>query len=303
MATAIRHITVDCHDPLRLARFWGEALGFVEDPDGPNLPGEDEALVMDPHGLRPGLLFIQVPEPKSTKNRIHLDLEPELPRDAEVERLLGLGATLVDDRRDPDGTGWAVLADPEGNELCVERSAADRGRPGPVDTGERAMLPDHRTADERAMLEAMLDWYRAGVVAKVQGIDPRVAATSPVRSGTTVAGLVKHLALVEESWFCIRYAGLPERGPWADADWDADPDWEFHTANHEPMADLVALYELTCQRSRDAVADRALDDVGADTKRGAFSLRFVYLHLIEETARHLGHLDVLREVLDGTTGE
>jgi hypothetical protein len=73
------------------------------------------------------LLFITVPEPKRGKNRLHLDLVPlESPRDEEVDRLLAIGATLVDDQRRSDGTGWAVLADPEGNEFCVERSDAER---------------------------------------------------------------------------------------------------------------------------------------------------------------------------------
>nr|WP_237519388.1 VOC family protein [Streptomyces sp. HUCO-GS316] len=74
-----------------------------------------------------GLLFVTVPEVKTTKNRLHLDLQPQdRTRDEEIERLLALGALLIDDRRNPDGTGWAVLADPEGNEFCVERSAGER---------------------------------------------------------------------------------------------------------------------------------------------------------------------------------
>ncbi len=72
-------------------------------------------------------MFIQVPEPKAGKNRLHLDLVPrDRTRDAEVHRILALGANLVDDRRDADGTGWAVLTDPEGNEFCVLRSDAER---------------------------------------------------------------------------------------------------------------------------------------------------------------------------------
>ncbi|MGW1927208.1 VOC family protein [Streptomyces massasporeus] len=87
-------------------------------------PGDEEALVETPGA---GLLFIQVPEAKAGKNRVHLDLQPQdRTRDEEIERLLGLGATLLDDRRNPDGTGWATLGDPEGNEFCVERSAAER---------------------------------------------------------------------------------------------------------------------------------------------------------------------------------
>jgi hypothetical protein len=74
----------------------------------------------------PWLLFVRVDEPKQVKNRVHLDLEPDGPREAEVDRLLALGATLVADHRNPDGTGWVTLADPEGNELCVLRSAAER---------------------------------------------------------------------------------------------------------------------------------------------------------------------------------
>lgn len=74
----------------------------------------------------PVLYFNQVPESKKSKNRIHLCLRPETSREQEVERLLGLGATLVTDHRNPDGSGWAVLADPEGNEFCVLRSESDR---------------------------------------------------------------------------------------------------------------------------------------------------------------------------------
>ncbi|GHH28703.1 hypothetical protein GCM10017774_03330 [Lentzea cavernae] len=74
----------------------------------------------------PVLFFNQVPEPKTVKNRLHLCLRPDTTRDEEVERLLGLGATLVGDHRNPDGTGWAILADPEGNEFCVLRSESER---------------------------------------------------------------------------------------------------------------------------------------------------------------------------------
>ncbi|MGV9890074.1 VOC family protein [Streptomyces sp. NPDC003395] len=124
MTSAIRHTTIDSADAYRLALFWSEVLGLpVHDDDK---PGDPEALI---EGA--GLLFVTVPETKTLKNRVHFDLQPQdRTRDEEVRRLLGLGATLVDDRRDPDGTGWAVLADPEGNEFCVERSAAERAATG-----------------------------------------------------------------------------------------------------------------------------------------------------------------------------
>ncbi|MFD8825694.1 VOC family protein [Streptomyces sp. NPDC059605] len=122
MTSLIRHITVDCADAYGLARFWSQVLESpLSDEDS---PGDPEALVEAPGA---GMLFITVPEPKSTKNRLHLDLQPQdRTRDEEVERLLGLGATLVADHRKPNGRGWATLADPEGNEFCVECGAAER---------------------------------------------------------------------------------------------------------------------------------------------------------------------------------
>ena len=303
MLARIHHITIDCRHPYRLAQFWAGVLGFTDDPSDPNDPDDTEVLIVDPAGHHPGVLFIAVPDDKAVKNRVHLDLQPSEARDTAVERVQALGGRVVSDHRRPDGSGWVVMADPEGNELCVERSAQERGGPSePVDTGERPMPPIH-VADERTTLIGMLDWYRAGVVRKVEGVSPRAAAAVPFGSSTSIAGIVKHLALVEDSWFTHRFAGEPEPEPWVSVDWDADRDWEFHTAVDEPMADLLHLYEVACERARVVVAEHELDDVGADTSRRVFSLRFVLVHLIEETARHLGHLDLLREHLDGTTGE
>ncbi|CCK26348.1 glyoxalase [Streptomyces davaonensis JCM 4913] len=125
MTSAIRHVTIDSVDAYRLASFWSQVLGLPVHED--NEPGDEDVLI---EGA--GLLFVTVPEPKTVKNRVHLDLQPQdRTRDEEVERVLTLGATLVGDRRAPDGKGWAVLADPEGNEFCVERGAAERaGEPG-----------------------------------------------------------------------------------------------------------------------------------------------------------------------------
>ncbi|MFI5820894.1 VOC family protein [Streptomyces rishiriensis] len=120
MTSALRHVTIDCSDAYALGNFWSEVLGMPLQED--DKPGDEEAMIEDA-----GLLFVTVPEAKSQKNRIHFDLQPQdRNREEEVERLLTLGATLVDDHRKPDGTGWAVLADPEGNEFCVERSAGER---------------------------------------------------------------------------------------------------------------------------------------------------------------------------------
>ncbi|MEV1065092.1 VOC family protein [Streptomyces sp. NPDC050263] len=120
MTSAIRHVTIKSSDAYSLGSFWSEVLGEPLHED--DHPGDEEALI---EGA--GLLFVTVPEAESQKSRIHVDIQPQdRTREEEVERLLALGATLVDDRRRPDGTGWAVLADPEGNEFCVERSAGER---------------------------------------------------------------------------------------------------------------------------------------------------------------------------------
>lgn len=126
MTARLRSVTFDCAEPYALAVFWSQVTGFQEDPANPNAPDDPEALIVGP-GDGPALLFIPVPEPKTVKNRTHLDLQPvERTRDEEVARLLSLGATLVADHRQPDGAGWVVLTDPEGNEFCVERNAAER---------------------------------------------------------------------------------------------------------------------------------------------------------------------------------
>ncbi|KZC96402.1 MULTISPECIES: VOC family protein [Clavibacter] len=126
MSARIRHVAVDCRDPHALSLFWAGVTGFAEDPDEPNRPDEDAAWLGDPvSGL--GIILQRTDAPKTAKNRVHLDLAPDdRTRDEEVDRVLALGATLVADRRNADGSGWVVLADPEGNEFCVERSDAER---------------------------------------------------------------------------------------------------------------------------------------------------------------------------------
>jgi catechol 2,3-dioxygenase-like lactoylglutathione lyase family enzyme len=126
MTALISHTTFDSRDAQAMSVFWGEVLGFVEDPDDRNEPGDEECLITSADGAQ-RLLFIEVPEGKSVKNRLHLDLEPAAgTRDEELGRLLGLGARVLEDRRRPDGSGWVVLADPEGNEFCILRSDAER---------------------------------------------------------------------------------------------------------------------------------------------------------------------------------
>jgi predicted enzyme related to lactoylglutathione lyase len=123
----IRTITVDCADAGVVGRFWETVLGWpLEVESDGSAPSPGEAFLQNPTG-GPNMLFQRVPEPKRVKNRVHLDLGPtDHTRDEEVARLEGAGATVVGDHRKADGTGWVVMADPEGNEFCVERSDAER---------------------------------------------------------------------------------------------------------------------------------------------------------------------------------
>jgi uncharacterized damage-inducible protein DinB len=162
-------------------------------------------------------------------------------------------------------------------------------------------------ADELTSLEAYLDYQRETMAARLAGLTAEQATRPLAPSPLTLAGLVKHLALVEDTWFQERLLGRPLPEPWAGAPFDDDPDWEFHSARHEPPGDLLVLYARACDRSRAAVA--ALGDPGAlsATPRPRtgehFTLRWMLLHMIEETARHNGHADLIRESIDGVTGE
>ena len=128
MTSFISHTTVDCHDAYALSEWWKQVLGYVDIEGDPNLPGHEECMIVSPDtGHR--LLFIEVPDDKQVKNRIHLDLQPSAgTRDEEVDRVVGLGATVFDDQRNHHGPGigWVVLQDPEGNEFCILRSAEER---------------------------------------------------------------------------------------------------------------------------------------------------------------------------------
>ena len=115
MKSAIRSLTFDCANPTKQAEFWSAALGYkIAEID------EEGALVVDPTGQNPRLLFLIVPEGKTAKNRIHFDLTPDTTREAEVKRLLELGATIYQE------FSFTVMLDPEGNEFCVESGLEDK---------------------------------------------------------------------------------------------------------------------------------------------------------------------------------
>jgi catechol 2,3-dioxygenase-like lactoylglutathione lyase family enzyme len=123
----ISHTTIDCANAYELSTWWKQLLGYEDLPDDPNEPGHEECMIQRPDGGHQ-LLFIEVPDAKQGKNRLHFDLRPsERTRDDEVDWALSIGATEVDDQRNRygPGIGWVVMADPEGNEFCILRSAAE----------------------------------------------------------------------------------------------------------------------------------------------------------------------------------
>jgi Protein of unknown function (DUF664) len=153
--------------------------------------------------------------------------------------------------------------------------------------------------DERATLTSVLDVQRASVVRKVTGLTDEQSFRAPVPPSTlTPAGLVKHLTGVERFWFSIDFAGLDLPYPWP----DDDPHGAFPLAPGDTLAGLVTEYVAECARSREIVAAAGLDDK-ARGKDMHFRLRYALAHMIEETARHCGHLDLMRERIDGQTGE
>ena len=152
---------------------------------------------------------------------------------------------------------------------------------------------------EREILESMLDFYRATVGLKVGGLTDEQAFTTSVPPSTlTPATVVKHLAGTERFWFSIDFAGLDVPWPWPDDDRHGN----FRIEEGDTLASIVTEYVAECERSRRASAGAALDDPARGAE-GDFPLRYALVHMIQETARHCGHLDLLREATDGVTGQ
>ncbi|WP_313408703.1 VOC family protein [Aeromicrobium sp.] len=127
MTSFVSHTSVDCANAFELSQWWKRLLGYVDVEGDPNEPGDEECAIRDADSGHE-ILFIEVPEGKAVKNRLHFDLRPRTgDRDAEIERVIAMGAREVADLRGKygPGTGWVVLADPEGNEFCILRSEAE----------------------------------------------------------------------------------------------------------------------------------------------------------------------------------
>jgi uncharacterized damage-inducible protein DinB len=167
-------------------------------------------------------------------------------------------------------------------------------------TIERSLPP--LNADERVTLRSWLDFHRATLAGKCEGLDDEQAALASVPpSGLTLAGIVQHMAEVERNWFRRVLAGEqapPIYDPQADPN---GPDGGFELAEGATLGDALAVWRVEIARAREHCDARALSDTGRFMGQDV-SLRWIYVHMIEEYARHNGHADLLRERIDGSTG-
>jgi len=174
---------------------------------------------------------------------------------------------------------------------------------------EEARPEPPQDGDEAATLLGFLDYQRATLAWKCSGLQPAGLQATVGVSSITLGGLLKHLAWVEDYWFSHRLHGSDPQAPWDSVDWKADPDWEWHSAAGDTPKELFDLWRASVARSRsriaESLADGTLDRLAARPwpDGSAPSLRWILVHMIEEYARHNGHADLIRESVDGATGE
>jgi uncharacterized damage-inducible protein DinB len=164
---------------------------------------------------------------------------------------------------------------------------------------------------EVATLLGFLTYQRTTLAWKCCGLSDEQLRVALPPSSMTLGGLLKHLAYVEDYWFTVVVGGEPTPEPWASADPKSDPDWEWSSAADDSGDDLRALWAERVERSRAIVEARlgqgeaaALSEAhSAWGGQGRASLRWVIVHMIEEYSRHNGHADLIRESIDGQTGE
>jgi hypothetical protein len=155
------------------------------------------------------------------------------------------------------------------------------------------------TGAEKESLQASLDRHREAVLWKMEGLDDASLRRAMTPSGTNLLGLVKHLAAVEYAWFCETFGRAPEPLPFS----DDDPNADLRVEPHESTADILAFYARARAAADQVIADFELEDTGTAWFGDAVTLRWVLIHLIEETARHAGHIDIVRELIDGKVGD
>jgi uncharacterized damage-inducible protein DinB len=163
-------------------------------------------------------------------------------------------------------------------------------------------------AGEVETLVGFLEYQRATFEWKCSGLDATGLRLTTASSPMSLGGMMKHLALVEEHWFSRRLLDCQLSDPWSAVDWDADPDWEWHSAVNDAPEVLRALWRRFAEQSRaNLTAALASGDLGQLARNklpgDQPNLRWIIVHVIEEYARHNGHADLLRESVDGSTGE
>jgi uncharacterized damage-inducible protein DinB len=172
-------------------------------------------------------------------------------------------------------------------------------------SGQDRVDPEY-DADEATMLHGFLDYHRATLEWKTSGLDADGLNRTLAPSTMTLGGLLKHLALVEDHWFSVMLLGNEQAETWREVDWDADPDWEWHSAQADTPEELCDLFDSSLARSRQLTVGMDLDTVSVKRSHRTdepFTLRWILVHMIEEYARHNGHADLLRESIDGQVGE
>jgi uncharacterized damage-inducible protein DinB len=155
------------------------------------------------------------------------------------------------------------------------------------------------TGGEKESLHASLNRHRDAVLWKLDGLDDEALRRDMTPSGTNLLGLVKHLAAVEYGWFCETFGRPTEPLPFDEDDENAD----LRVEQDESTADILAFYERARAAADQVIDELDVDDEGTAWFGDAVSLRWVLIHMIEETARHAGHVDIVRELIDGTTGD
>ncbi|MCU1389124.1 MAG: hypothetical protein JWL72_2462 [Ilumatobacteraceae bacterium] len=155
------------------------------------------------------------------------------------------------------------------------------------------------TGDEKDCLVVSLDRHRDVVLWKIRGLDDEQLRRPMTPTGTTLLGLVKHLAAVEYGWFCETFGHQPEPSPF-DED---DPDADLRIEPGETTADVIAYYGRARAAADEVIIALDVDALGTSWMGEPVSMRWVLIHMIEETARHAGHMDILRELIDGATGD
>ena len=180
----------------------------------------------------------------------------------------------------------------------VMDAADEHGRPSPPSD-----------AGEGETLVGFLEFQRATFAWRCRGLLIDELHVTVAASSMTLAGMLKHLAFVEDYWFSEWLAGSPPRPPWSEVDWDAEPDWDWTSALNDDLDSLWARWDEAVSRSRTIVSTMLLHgDLGQPAKKRGEggespSLRWILAHMVEEYARHNGHADLIRESIDGVTGE